>query len=234
LKPTRTLAETTTPEGARLSLHEHDGAYTMRLSGQALMDSTATASELLLGELALGGRAGGACRRVLIGGLGLGFTLKRVLELTPAGSAAEVEVVELLPAVVEWNRVYLRGLNGSLLDDPRVQVVVGDVWQTLAHAIPGSYDAVTLDVDNGPAAMVRKENARLYDRRGLELIATALEPGGRAVFWSARPDDAFRERLSRAGFRVEAVRAKRHAHAKQNSYVIYVADKVTAQSTSRS
>ncbi|MBW8781402.1 MAG: spermine synthase [Verrucomicrobia bacterium] len=223
MKPHHNLAETKTPDGARLSLHEHDGSYCIRLNGQDLMHSVTSASEILLGELAAAHLSKNASARVLIGGLGLGYTLKAVL--AKAGAKALVEVGELMPEVVEWNRTFMAGLNGRLLEDPRVQVRLGDVVDTISRARPASYDAILLDVDNGPTPMVRAGNVRLYGPRGLEILKARLKPGGRLAIWSASPDRSFEARLRAAGFVAEAVPAKLFPTAKRSAYVIYIGDK---------
>lgn len=221
MKPRIKLAEGRTTEGRTLVLSEQDGAYVISLQGQELMHSRAHASEELLGELGVAhiGRTEGA--RVLVGGLGLGFTLQRVL--AAVGPEAIVEVAELVPAVVEWNRTHLRGLCGAALEDPRVQVRIGDAARMVRAAKAAAYDAILLDLDNGPVALVAAGNASLYSGTGLQAVAKALRVGGRAVFWSARPDPAFAERLARARFTVEAVPAKVHAGARRAAYMIYVA-----------
>jgi spermidine synthase len=223
LKPNLKLAETRTPDGAQLTLHEHDGSYCIRLDGQDLMHSDTSASEVLLGELAAALLAKPGPVRVLIGGMGLGYTLKAVL--AKAGPKALVEVGELMPEVVEWNRTFMAGLNGKLLDDPRVKVRLGDVVETIARARPESYDALLLDVDNGPSPMVRAGNVRLYGPRGLEVLKSKLRPGGRLAIWSACPDRSFEARLRAAGFVAEAIPAKLFPTAKRSAYVIYVGDK---------
>lgn len=223
MKPNRKLAEAKTPEGGCLTLNEHDGSYCIRLNGQPLMHSTIAASELLLGELAVERLADQPNPCVLVGGLGLGFSLKSVL--AKVGSTATVHVAELVPQVVDWNRKFLGGLNGALLDDPRVEVFVEDVWNVLGRAGRDRYDAILLDIDNGPTAMVQKPNTRLYDRAGIRVISVALKPGGRAAIWSASPDRAFVDTLSIVGFRVEAVPAKLYEKAKRFGCTIYVADK---------
>jgi spermidine synthase len=226
MKPHHNLAETKTPDGARLSLHEHDGSYCIRLNGQDLMHSVTSASEILLGELAAAHLSKNASARVLIGGLGLGYTLKAVL--AKAGAKAVVEVGELMPEVVEWNRTFMAGLNGRLLEDPRVHVRLGDVVDTISRARPASYDAILLDVDNGPTPMVRAGNVRLYGPRGLDILKARLKPGGRLAIWSASPDRSFESRLRAAGFVAEAMPAKLFPTAKRSAYVIYIGDKPAA------
>jgi spermidine synthase len=231
MKPNIKLAETTTPDGAKLILYEHDRAYCIRLNGQDLMHSSVTASELRLGELAAETLSRQPDSLALLGGLGLGFTLKSLL--AKGGPGTKIQVAELIPQIVDWNRTLLTQLNGALLDDPRVEVLLSDVWKVIVGAKPASYDAVVLDIDNGPTAMVQKRNARLYSLKGLEQVASALKPNGRAVFWSARPDPAFASRLERAGFSVNVVAAPLYASAKRCAVSIYVADKLMTP-TSRS
>ena len=220
MKPFETLAETRTPNGSRFSLHRHDGDYFLKQDGRQLMSSTSVVSELLLADLACAFPPG-AARRVLIGGLGLGFSLKRVLEL--ADARWHVEVAELLPAVVAWNREFLGDLNGPLLDDPRVRVRVADVFECIRDAPRESYDAILLDVDNGPTSMVQPQNARLYQRSGFELLRQSLRSGGRAAFWSAEREPFFHRHLERAGFKVSEVASKAHPRAKRAAHYIYVA-----------
>ncbi len=204
-----------------MGLYEHDGAYTINLGGQELMHSRANASERLLGELGVAHLEREVMARVLVGGLGLGFTLRSVLE--SVGPQTTVEVVELIPEVIVWNQTHLRGLNGALLDDPRVETREEDVTRRILEVEPHTYDTILLDVDNGPVAMVVKNNASLYSKSGLRSIRRAMKPDGRAVFWSASPDHAFDARLRAIGFQVEAVPAKRHPGAKREVCVLYVA-----------
>ena len=229
MKPHHNLAETRTPDGARLSLHEHDGSFCIRLNGQDLMHSVTSTSEILLGDLAEAHLSRNTPVRVLIGGLGLGYTLKAVL--AKAKPHVVVEVAELMPEVVEWNRTFMAGLNGRLLDDPRVVVRMGDVVDVIARVRPGTYDALLLDVDNGPTPMVRAGNVRLYGDRGLQALKAALKPGGRLAIWSAAPDRSFEARLRAAGFAASAVPARLHATAKRSAYMIYVGDKPVAEET---
>jgi spermidine synthase len=169
MKPQILLAEAKTPDGARLTLHAHDGRYSIRVNGKELMNSATTASELSLGELAVEGLEASATPRILIGGLGFGYTLQGVL--SKVGPHATVHVTELIPAVLDWNRTYLAELNGSLLTDPRVKILTEDVRSVIARSSGQPYDAIALDIDNGPSAMVQSGNAKVYDLRGIQRIA---------------------------------------------------------------
>jgi spermidine synthase len=223
MKPQVQLAEASGPDGARVTLYAHDGQFVVRVDGQALMHSALAGSEEQLGELAAEAAKGKKGARVLVGGLGLGFTLRRVL--AGLGKDARVEVAELLPEVVAWNRTFLRELNAGVLDDPRVAVRVGDVGAALGRA---KWDVIALDVDNGPAAMVRAGNASLYDERGVARLAAALRPGGILLVWSAGADRAFERRLGAAGFvGVRAEGARAGARAQSRGYVIFVAERGT-------
>ena len=223
MKPFRTSAKSATPDGSSLALHEHDGEHFMKLDGRQLMSTTATTSELLLRDLGCAPFARQREARVLIGGLGLGFTLRRVLEIV--GPDAAVHVAELMPEVVAWNRELLRGVNGALLDDPRVAVFAEDVFEVIKRGAAARYDAILLDVDNGPTSFVQKKNARLYDRHGFIAIDRALKPGGRVAYWSATEERGFIGELKRAGFAGTEHEAKAHEHAKRAAHRIYVAER---------
>jgi spermidine synthase len=223
VKPFRTLAQTRTPDGSQFTLQEHDGDYFIKLNGRQLMSTTSTTSELLLAQLPCDGLRGRADTCVLIGGLGLGFSLQRTLELV--GRHARVQIAELLPEVVAWNRELLRGVNGQLLEDKRVEVITADVFHVIRRAGPAAYDAIMLDVDNGPTSMVQPGNARIYKRRGLTAIAQALKKGGKVAFWSAVPEPDFLHDLERAGFKAEAHPAKAHDRAKRFAHMIYLAER---------
>lgn len=228
MKPNVTLAETRTPNGARMTLVEHDGSFCIRVNGQQLMHSSVATSEIRLGSIGCERHAAkNLSPRVLIGGLGLGFTLKSVLQAT--GPRAVVHVAELFPEIVAWNRTFLAGLNGGALKDARVKVLTEDVRAVLARAMRAPYDAIILDIDNGTTAMVKDENHQLYSERGLRLIWDALRPGGRAAVWSACPDIVIERRLTKTGFKVQAVPAKLYEQAKRAAYMIYVADKPIAK-----
>jgi spermidine synthase len=223
MKPHLKLAETTAPDGMRLSLHSHDNHFCIRANGQELMHSAAVASEIQLGELSVE-NTGGRASRILIGGLGLGFTLKGAL--AKGGRLLKIDVVELFPAVVEWNKTFLVSLNGHLLSDPRVTTVIGDVGAVVARTKSATYDAIALDIDNGPTAFVQAYNGENYRGSGIQRLLSALKPGGRAAIWSAKPDLSFERKLKAAGLSVRVVEAKLYATAKRATYTIYLADKM--------
>jgi spermidine synthase len=226
MKPLRTLAEARTPDGSRLTLHEHDGDIFLKLNGRQVMSSAATASEVQLAEIAcdFSFSPRQANPRLLVGGLGLGFTLRRVLDLV--GPHATVHVAECIPEVIAWNRELLAPENRAMLKDPRVSVMAADVFNLIKKSTRDvdRYDAILLDVDNGPVAMVATGNQRLYSRRGLATIARALHPGGRLAIWSADDDRPFLERLEREGFRVKSFEARAHERAKRAAHRIYLAE----------
>lgn len=222
MKPSVVLAEAILPNKQKLSLRSHDGHYHIRVGGELLMSTTATASEARMAELAHEALGSGGGKNVLIGGFGFGFTLRRVLELV--GADDHVQVAELLPEIVSWNRLHLRNVNGQLLDDPRVEIVLDDVFAVLSRAAPQTYDAVLLDVDNGPEALVDPRNERIYADPGLKTLSRAMRKGGRAVFWSAGTDESFLKRLVKAGFRADAISAKAYPQAQVKTHTLFIAD----------
>jgi SAM-dependent methyltransferase len=224
MKPLHTLAETRTPDGSRLTLHEHDGDTFLKLNGRQVMNSAATASEVQLADIACDFYPPVSDPRILVGGLGLGFTLRRVLDLV--GPRAIVHVAESIPEVVAWNRELLGPENQAMLNDHRVSIMVADVFDLIKKSTREAdrYDAILLDVDNGPVAMVATGNQRLYSRRGIATIARALKPGGRLAIWSADDDKPFFERLGREGLEVKAYDAKAHERARRAAHRIYLGE----------
>lgn len=199
MKPWKTIATEKPAHGEPLTLHERNGEYQLRVGGHVLMGSRQHGSEEAMARVScLGLRQ--PRPRVMIGGLGFGFTLRAALDLLPAG--AEVTLVELSPEVVAMNRGVLAPLAGRPLDDPRVVVEVADVQQVLGRA-PQRFDVVLLDVDNGPSALTRPSNSGIYSASGLARAYRALADAGLLVVWSAGPDEAFSRRMRDAGFRVE-------------------------------
>ena len=218
--PFQTLAQVRSPDGSMITLHEHDGEHYIKHNGRQLMSTIATVSELLLADLGCRELQGMAKPRILIGGLGLGFTLKRVLELV--GPGAVVHVSELLPEMVQWNREFLQGVNGNLLNDPRVEVLVKDVFKVMRNLEGERYDAILLDVDHTPSSWVQAKNYRLYDRAGFSAVHQAIKPHGLVAYWSAGEEPEFVQRLSRSGFHVQSYEAKAHETAKRAVHRIYL------------
>lgn len=184
------------------------GMYSIKMPGRGeLMNTRAHGSEKALADLACERIAGLERPRVLVGGLGMGFTLAAALEAL--GPKAEVVVAELVPEVVDWNRDITGEAAGHPLADPRTSVYVGDVAALLRDE-PAGFDAVLMDVDNGPEALARRENDWLYTVTGLETTRRALRPGGVLTVWSAAADRLFTARLHNAGFKVEEVPVRTH------------------------
>jgi len=220
VKPQHTLGQASTPDGGEIVLYERDGAYFIRVNGLELMTSRAHGSEEDLARLALA-KVKRKKPKVLVGGLGMGFTLRAVLDAVPM--SAKVMVAEILPAVVAWNRDELAHLARSPLEDPRVAIVERDVAEIIVAA-PSAFDAVLLDVDNGPAALTVSENERLYGPSGLAAIHRCLRPGGVLGVWSADPDKAFERRLAKAGFKVSTETVSARRGAKGPKHTIFIAN----------
>jgi spermidine synthase len=198
--PWETLGKGRAPDGGELVLYRRGGEYVIRVNGRELMSSRAHGSEEEMARLCCARLAAVDAPRVLIGGLGMGYTLRATLDLLPPG--AQVVVAELVPEVVAWNRAHLGVLTGKPLEDPRVSVQEGDVGATLRKTTV-RFDAILLDVDNGPVALTRKANQMLYGESGLAVAKRALRQGGALSVWSAAPDEPFVKRLRKGGFRVE-------------------------------
>lgn len=220
-----TLVDSAEPAGgARLELLQRGPHFSIRSGGQLLMNSRVHDSEQALAGKALDalGEARGAEARVLIGGLGFGYTLAAAL--ARLGPGAMVRVVEIAEAVVRWNRERLAELNGHALADPRVEVTLGDVRDVLRQG-GAAFDVILLDVDNGPRAVGRPGNAWLYAPLGLEAARDALAPGGVLAIWSAGPEVGFSDRLRAGGFEVTLHRVASHAARTGERHFIWVATK---------
>lgn len=205
MKPWLLLDTAPIPGGGELSLHQHVKNFAIRVGRDELMNSMSHGSEDALARLAFARLGPHPQRQLLIGGLGMGFTVAAALR--DAGPDDRLTVAELMPAVVAWNRGTLAHLAGNPLSDPRVCVHTGDVADLL-RAKPTAYDLILLDVDNGPQALTAGANHWLYGTAGLAKSFAALRPGGVLAVWSAGPDDTFTRRLRHAGFQVSVEQAR--------------------------
>lgn len=209
------------PGGGELRLFRRDDDYVILLGGNELMNSRVSGSEEALAVMTCE-RLRAAAPHLLIGGYGMGFTLRAALSVL--GRKARVTVVELVPEIIEWACGPMATLTAGGLDDPRVELVAGDV-AALIGAAARSYDAILLDVDNGPDGLTRAENDGLYSMPGLARAKAALKPGGILAIWSASPDAAFARRLKHAGFDVEEVTVRARSNGKGPRHTIWFARK---------
>jgi spermidine synthase len=208
--PWQLLDSTKVPgEKDELRLYRRGKEFSIRIGVSELMNSRVHGSEEAMAHLACARIATVTCPRVLIGGLGMGYTLAAALERL--GPVSRVVVAELVPAVVAWNRGPLGSLAGHPLDDERVTVREADVAQVLREE-QRAYDAILLDVDNGPRGLTRKGNDRLYSQTGLLALCAALRPAGVFALWSVGPDQAFVRLLNKAGFAVDEERVRARGH----------------------
>jgi spermidine synthase len=208
MKPLERLGEAKTPDGTVLQLYRHDGAYLIRADGVELMSTRRHLSEDKLAEVACAPLATKPKARVLIGGLGLGFTLREALR--HLGPDAEVVVAELVAEVIEWNANPEYALSAEAMADPRVRIVHEDVSKVLRNNV-GGFHAIMLDTDNGPEGMIMKENSRLYATRGIAATMAALKPEGTIAYWSVADDPGFVRALENAGLEVKAMKVRAHA-----------------------
>lgn len=193
------------PDGGALKLMRRGDEFSIMAGPITLMNSRMSGSEVALAELACDHVRGRRNCHVLVGGYGMGFTLRAVL--AGLGADARVTVAELVPAILQWARGPMAELTAGCLDDPRVGVREANVGDVIAAGRRG-FDAILLDVDNGPGGLSRSGNDRLYDLRGLETARRALRPKGMLAVWSAAPDQEFVNRLTRTGFAVEEIKAR--------------------------
>ena len=207
MKPLERLGEARTPNGTRIALYRHDGSYVIHADGVELMSTRRHLSEDRLAEVACAGLRGVAGVRVLIGGLGLGFTLRTALR--ELSDDAEVVVAELLAEVIAWNANPDYELSAEAMRDARVKVVHEDVVNVL-RMNPGNFDAIMLDTDNGPDGMLMSENARLYAASGIGITVAALRAGGSIVYWSVGDDPGFVRALHRSELAVITLHVRAH------------------------
>jgi spermidine synthase len=232
MKAWELLGDSSAPDGTDIQLRRCDKEYLILARGKPLMSSRVHGSEEALATLGCSRARTLEEPRVLVGGLGMGFTLRAALDEVP--SNAVVTVAELVPAVIEWNRSSLAALAGHPLRDPRVRIQATDVGFTL-RANPGGFDVVLLDTDNGPAAFTAADNAGLYDNAGVAAAFAALRPRGTLAVWSAWDDRKFEQRLRFHGFSVDVVRVRARLRRGGPRHTIFVAHKnLTVSSSERS
>lgn len=218
--PRELLGTAAVPGGEDLRLLRRGGDFMIVLDRNELMSSRMSGSEEALATMTCRRLAGRKAPSLLIGGYGMGFTLRAAL--ADLAADAHVTVAELVPEILVWARGPMAAMTAGCLDDPRVSVVERDVADVIAEA-PGGYDAILLDVDNGPDGLVRAANNRLYSARGLAVARAALRPGGVLAIWSAAPDAAFTRRLQAAGFAVDEVGVRARSNGKGPAHVIWFA-----------
>jgi spermidine synthase len=222
---TAAIDSVTLSDGTEFVLARRGDEWFVRVGGMMLMSSRMHDSEEELAARAIERVA--EPRAVLVGGLGLGYTLRAVLDRV--AHDGEVTVNELVPAVVEWNRTHVSALAGNPLADSRVKVVVGDVYDTIKRA-QRAFDVILLDVDNGPVGLSQARNQRIYSHRGVRTCQTALRPGGVLAVWSAGPSARFQRRLEDAGFKVDGLRVKARSSGAGGHYFLFLAQRQPSKS----
>lgn len=205
-----------------VTLRKRGTEFSIRTAETELMNSRLHGSEEALAELTCSRIKQKSGLKILIGGLGMGYTLAAALE--HSGPDARITVSELIPAVVGWNREHIGHLAGMPLDDPRVSVKEEDIAKTIRER-ESAWDAILLDVDNGPEGLTRKANDRLYGRPGLETSFRALCPGGILAVWSSGADEAFTRRLKQSGFHTETLTTRARKSGKGSRHTIWLARK---------
>ena len=220
MKPRELLAAAIVPDGQELRLFRRGEDFMIMLAGNELMSSRMSGSEEALALMTCDRLRSRPAPHVLIGGYGMGFTLRAALEALPA--RATVTVSELVPEIIAWARGPMAKITAGCLDDPRVEVAHGDVAALIRHA-RGTYDAILLDVDNGPDGLTRLANDQLYSSDGLAHAQRALTPGGLLAIWSAGEDVAFTRRLNASGFVVEQVDVRARSNGKGPRHTIWLA-----------
>jgi spermidine synthase len=225
LIPWTVLDVAAVPDGeGELRLMQRGAEFSIMLSGGGeLMNSRRSGSEEALTTLTLQRLGDRPSPRILVGGLGMGFTLRAAL--AQLGPDAQVVVAELVPAVIAWARGPMAHLFGDSLTDPRVTIHGGDVGSLIASAQSG-YDAILLDVDNGPDALNRPANEDLYSMRGLQTARSALTPGGVLAVWSSGPSPEFARRLNKAGYSIEEIRVRARPNGRGSWHIIWIASLV--------
>jgi spermidine synthase len=208
------------PGGEELRLYRHDRDFMIVLDRNELMSSRMSGSEVALATMTCERLASTKRPRLLIGGYGMGFTLRAAL--AGLGGDAQVTVAELVPEIIAWARGPMAELAAGCLDDPRVELALADVADVIRRK-PSAFDAILLDVDNGPDGLTRDANDQLYSARGLKAARAALRPGGVLAIWSAAQDHAFAARLRNCGFSVDEVSVRARSNGKGAKHVIWFA-----------
>jgi spermidine synthase len=226
--PRELVGTATVPGGDELKLFKRGSDFMIVVDRNELMNTRMSGSEEALATLTCQRLAGAKAPSILIGGYGMGFTLRAALAALKPD--AVVTVAELVPEIIEWARGPMAELTAGCLDDPRVRLVLGDVAELIGSAV-GTFDAILLDVDNGPDGLVLQSNSRLYSRAGLETAKAALRPGGLLAIWSAADDPGFTRTLKSVGFDVEEVAVRARSNGKGARHVIWLA--TTAKHYSR-
>lgn len=206
--------------GGELRLFRRGDDHIIVIGGNELMNSRMSGSEEALATMSCERLRSPKAAHLLIGGYGMGFTLRAAL--AELGPDAKITVAELVPQIIDWARGPMVDLAAGCLDDPRVELVIGDVSATIAAATR-RYDAILLDVDNGPDGLTRPSNSRIYSHAGLAIAKAALRPGGILAIWSAAPDPDFTRRLKTSGFDVEEVVVRARSNGKGARHVIWFA-----------
>ncbi len=219
--PWKHLDTATVPDGGgELRLMQRGSDFSIRAGTKELMTSRLTGSEEALATITCLRLRGRTKPHILIGGLGMGFTLRAAL--ASLGADAQVSVAELVPAVVAWARGPMAPIFGASLDDPRVIIHETDVSRLIRSA-RSVYDAILLDVDNGPEGLTRADNDRIYDTEGLGAARTALRPGGILAVWSSGPDSRFTKRLRSTGYEVNEVAVRANGKQGGSRHMIWIA-----------
>jgi len=218
MTPRELLGTAQVPGGAELRLFRRGGDFMIVLDRNELMSSRMSGSEEALATMTIARLGSRPAPHLLIGGYGMGFTLRAAL--AKLGPDAIASVVEIVPEILAWARGPMAELAAGCLDDARVRLIEDDVADVIARGA-GRYDAILLDVDNGPDGLSRDANDRLYSMRGLDKARAALKPGGVLAVWSAAPDKAFARRLGDAGFAVEEVAVRARSNGKGPQHVIW-------------
>ncbi|CAA9516963.1 MAG: hypothetical protein AVDCRST_MAG09-1968 [uncultured Sphingomonas sp.] len=218
--PRELVATARIPGGAEMKLYRRGHDHMILVDRDELMSTRMSGSEEALARLTAERLGARPRQHWLIGGYGMGFTLRAALKVLP--SDARVTIAELVPEIVGWAEAPMAALTGASLQDPRVRIHIGDVADVIAAA-PAGFEAVLLDVDNGPDALVRPENDALYSPAGLARTRAALRPGGLLSIWSAAPDPRFSRTLAAAGFAVEEQVVRARANGKGPRHHIWFA-----------